>query len=220
MKLMRVLVPFRNQNKVEPYLAALRAAEIEPVAFLTDKPTSLDGVVGILFTGGTDINPQRYGQELQPETEEPDDERDLVELDLLGKAIQNDLPVLAICRGVQLLNVYHGGTLIQHLGSARHRPELEDRSKPAHEVIVEPTTILADAVSSSRLAVNSRHHQAVGAVGAGLRVSARDTDDGIIEGLERTDKRFVVGVQWHPEDQVFTQPAQLRLFQAFGKALV
>jgi putative glutamine amidotransferase len=216
---MRVLVPFRNQNKAKPYLVALRAAEIEPVPFVTDTPGSLDSVAGILFTGGTDINPERYGQELQPETEAPDDERDLVELDLLDKAIQNDLPVLAICRGVQLLNVYHGGTLIQHLGSVRHRPEFEDRAKPAHEVTVEPATMLADAVSSTRLAVNSRHHQAVGVIGAGLRVSARDAEDGTIEGLERTDRRFVVGVQWHPEDQVFTQPAQLRLFEAFGKAL-
>jgi putative glutamine amidotransferase len=179
----------------------------------------MDGYVGLLLTGGTDINPTRYGEEAQRDTEPPDDERDECEWALLDQAVEHDLPVLAICRGHQLLNVYHGGTLIQHVPSGRHAQRPADKSTPAHEVTVEPGTLLAFLTGTDRLRVNSRHHQAVDRIGAGLRVSAKDPEDGMIEALERSDRRFVVAVQWHPEDQVAHYPEQLKLFRAFANAL-
>jgi putative glutamine amidotransferase len=211
------MVPFRDSKKVRPYLEALRAAGAEPVPCLTDKPVELDGIDGLLLMGGTDVNPARYGEERLPETDEPDDERDEIELEAITRAIEKDLPILAICRGLQILNVYHGGTLAQHLGS-RHVVRSEDKGQPVHEVEVERGTALADAVGTNRVHVNSRHHQAVANIGAGLQVTARDPEDGTIEGLERADKRFVVAVQWHPEDQV-NQPEQMRLFERFVQEL-
>ena len=215
----RVVVPFRNSKKVKPYLEALQAAGAAPAPFLTDRPIEFDGGAGLLLMGGTDVNPIRYGQEPVPETDEPDDERDEIELEAINHAIEKDLPILAICRGLQLLNVYHGGTLTQHLGSPRHDVEADDKGKPVHEVEIEQGTALADAVGVSRVQVNSRHHQAVATVGATLQVSAREPQEGVVEGLERADKRFVVAVQWHPEDQVLRQPEQLRLFQRFVREL-
>jgi putative glutamine amidotransferase len=215
----RVLVPFRNAGKVQPYLEALRGAGIEPHGYLTEGMANLDGYGGLLLTGGTDVNPSFYGEEPRPETDVPDNERDEVELDLIEQAIAREVPLLAICRGLQLLNVSLGGTLIQHLGSVLHDPELEDRSKPAHHVEVRPDSLLFKSVGATRLAVNSRHHQAVSKVGEGLRISARDTEQGTVEGLEHTSKRFILAVQWHPEDQVVNQPAQRRLFQSFADAV-
>jgi putative glutamine amidotransferase len=217
-----VVIPFRDSKKAQPYMDALRLAGADPVPLLTDKPIHFDGAAGLLLMGGTDVNPLRYGQQPLKETDKPDDERDEIELQAIEHAIQNDLPVLAICRGLQLLNVYHGGTLTQHLHSLHHHPPLErdDKSKPVHEVEIERGTVLASAMGLHSVQVNSRHHQAVAAIGAGLQVSARDPQDGVIEGFERADKRFVVGVQWHPEDQVARQPEQLRLFQQFVKSLI
>jgi putative glutamine amidotransferase len=129
------------------------------------------------------------------------------------------MPILAICRGMQLLNVQHGGTLIQHLGSARHDPELRDRSEPAHRVTVEANTLLARALGTTTVEVNSRHHQAVARVGERLRVVARDAEDGTIEGMERPDKRYVLAVQWHPEDQASRYIEHRRLFRSFAGAV-
>jgi putative glutamine amidotransferase len=125
--------------------------------------------------------------------------------------------VLAICRGLQLFNVFHqGGTLLQHLDG--HTIISPDPSEPAHAVVQEPGSRLASILGPGPVDVNSRHHQAVEQVGHGLRVTSRSTD-GIVEGLERPDLRFAVAVQWHPEDQVCRFPAQHRLFEAFAAAL-
>lgn len=211
----RILVPYRHVSKVTPYAEALRAAGLDPVLFETNQPGSLDGVAGLLLTGGTDIDPERYGQQAVPETDAPDRERDAVEADLLDEAIQRDMPVLAICRGMQLMNVCFGGTLIQHLGSAVHKPNTTDRTQPAHRISIKEGSLLARIMGVVEAQVNSRHHQAVGEIGSSLRVCA--TEDGVVEGLERPDKSFVLGVQWHPEDQI-RQPEQLRLFSSLGGA--
>jgi gamma-glutamyl-gamma-aminobutyrate hydrolase PuuD len=171
--------------------------------------------------GGTDVNPRTYGEEAVPETDAPDDERDAVEFEVLQAALEKDVAVLAICRGLQLLNIFHGGTLVQHLSSERHDPEFADSDKvsAAHEVSINPDSLLAKIVGRNTLEVNSRHHQAVKELGRGLHITARDTEDGTVEGLERRDKRFVVAVQWHPEDQCVRYPEQLKLFQGFADAL-
>jgi putative glutamine amidotransferase len=214
----RVLIPFRHASKVQAYQKAVCAAGLEAVPVLTSDTVSLDGFGGLLLMGGTDVNPARYGKPTQPETEQSDDERDAIELELIDEAIRKDLPLFAICRGLQILNVYHGGTLIQHLSDlAQHDPEIEDKAAPAHEISIAPDTLLAQITGAERWKVNSRHHQAADTIGAGLRVSAR-ADDGTIEGLERADKNFVVAVQWHPEDQVVGDPEQLKLFRRFAEA--
>jgi gamma-glutamyl-gamma-aminobutyrate hydrolase PuuD len=214
----RILVPFRKPDRIKPYLEAAELAGLEPIPFPTDAPGSLDNVDGLLLTGGTDVDPARYGQTRLPETEEPDQERDEIELQLLDEAIERDLPILAICRGFQLLNVHQGGTLIQHIASGKHRVKTRDKGEPAHEVEVAPGSKLASIMSASRVAVNSRHHQAVDRVGANLQVVGRSVEDGIVEALERPGKRFVVAVQWHPENQVQRFAQQMALFQALRVA--
>lgn len=214
----RVLVPFRQSDRIQPYLDAVQLAGLEPVPFVTEMPGHLDGVAGLVLTGGTDVDPSRYGQERGPETELPDPERDEIELELLEQAIQRDLPVLAICRGFQLLNVHQGGTLLQHIESGLHRVTSKDKGERAHEVDIQEDSMLHSILGASRVAVNSRHHQAVDRVGANLQVSGRSVDDSIVEALEYPGKRFVVGVQWHPENQVWRNPEQLRLFEALRNA--
>jgi gamma-glutamyl-gamma-aminobutyrate hydrolase PuuD len=216
----RVLIPYRHERKVKPYDEAARAGGVEPVPILTTGAVSLEGFAGLLLMGGTDVNPKRYGEAAHAETDRPDDERDGVELELIREAIEKDLPIFAICRGLQILNVYHGGTLIQHVSSAeRHAKSGGDATLPAHDVTIEPGSLLADIAGASCWQVNSRHHQAAAQIGTELRVSARDSEDGTVEALERPDKRFVVAVQWHPEDQVFADPEQLKLFRRFAEAL-
>ena len=212
---------YEDVKKAGPYADALRLVGLEPVLLSPDEPWSLKGLDGLVITGGRDIDPQRYGQERAPETQEPNPSRDRMEIGLLGEALDRDLPVLAICRGHQLLNIYHGGTLIQHLVGDPHRtvPRLADPSTPLHEVSVAPDTKLAAAVGAGKHPVNSRHHQAVDKLGTNLCVSAKSVKDGIVEGLERPDKAFAVGVQWHPEDQVRADETQLKLFRAFAEAV-
>jgi putative glutamine amidotransferase len=215
----QVLLPFRYFKKAKAYEAAAHVGGMEPLPVSVDDPMPLDRAAGLLLIGGTDVNPKCYGAAAESETNAPDDDRDRVELELIHAAIERDLPILAICRGLQILNVYHGGTLTQHLGSARHYPEKDDHSGAAHEIQFSSGSRLAKIAGAPRWQVNSRHHQAVARVGGGLNVSARDSEDGVIEGLERGDKRFVVAVQWHPEDQIARYPEQLRLFQSFAAAL-
>ena len=217
--LKQVLLPFRHLKKAKAYETALRAGGMEPLPVSVDDPMPFDRAAGLLLMGGTDVNPKRYNSDAEPETDPPDDARDQVELDLIHAALERDLPIVAICRGLQILNVYHGGTLIQHLGAARHDPEKDDHSGPAHEIEFSPGSRLAQIAGVARWQVNSRHHQAVARVGDNLHVSARDPEDGVVEGLERRDKRFVVAVQWHPEDQIVRRPEQIRLFQSFAAAL-
>jgi gamma-glutamyl-gamma-aminobutyrate hydrolase PuuD len=211
---------FRYSHKAEPYAEALRQAGIEPVLISSGQPRSLAGLQGLLLSGGTDLNPARYGATPHPGNEAPDDARDELETRLLAEAVAAGLPVLAICRGMQLFNVAHGGTLIQHLeNSAAHVVCGDDPALPAHQILVEPDTRLAAILGEGAHAVNSRHHQAVERVGAGLRVTARSTPDGVIEALERSDRRFALAVQWHPEDQARQDATQKKLFEAFAAAL-
>jgi putative glutamine amidotransferase len=204
-----------------PYEKALLDAGIQPVLIVpgADIPTD---VAGLVLMGGTDVNPALYGETRLTETENPDDARDALECALIGDFLRRDLPLLAICRGIQILNVQHGGSLVQHLDStARHRVKTpEDPGSPAHKVEVVPGTRLA-AIAGEPLTldVNSRHHQAIGRLGERLRVSARDPEDGTIEAVERPDRRFVIGVQWHPENQSPADERQAKLFRAFAEAM-
>ncbi len=211
---------FRERHKAEPYAEALRAAGVEPVLLSPDAPGDFSGLQGLVLSGGTDLNPSLYFAAPDAANEAPDDARDEMELGLLHHALAADLPVLAICRGMQLFNVAHGGTLIQDLeNTVLHVVRGQDPGQPAHGVVVEPGTRLAEILGEGVHAVNSRHHQAVGRVGAGLRVAARSTPDSVIEALERDDRRFALAVQWHPEDQAQRDAEQRKLFEAFAAAL-
>jgi putative glutamine amidotransferase len=208
-------------NHSAPYEDALRTAGAEPVLIRPGESIPRD-ISGLLLMGGADINPALYNQTRVRESEMAEDARDELECRLIATFVESDRPVLAICRGMQILNVQHGGSLIQHLEtSSKHRPRgLEDKSAAVHKVHLARGTKLARILGEPEgVEVNSRHHQAVDRVGLGLVVSARDPEDGTIEGVERPDKRFVIAVQWHPENQAPRDQRQAAIFHAFTAAL-
>jgi gamma-glutamyl-gamma-aminobutyrate hydrolase PuuD len=161
---------------------------------------TLDSLDAIIFSGGSDLDPAHYGAEAHPETFGIHEERDRAELELMKAALERDMPVLGVCRGIQVLNVARGGNLIQHLPDIvgheghKHDPPGEFID---HDVAIEADTTLA-RILGDRHPVKSHHHQGLDAVGEGLRVSAR-AEDGSIEGVEDPQRRFAVGVLWHPE---------------------
>src|SRR5919198_2309406 len=161
---------------------------------------TLELVDGIIFSGGGDLDPARYGPEPHPETDTPRQERDEAELTLLTAALERDMPVLAVCRGSQVLNVALGGDLVQHLPDELGHDE--HRHKPGqfadHEVDVKPDSRLGSSLGY-RAPVKSHHHQGYGRLGRGL-VEVAWADDGTVEGLEDPTKRFALGVLWHPEE--------------------
>jgi putative glutamine amidotransferase len=211
-----VVVPAR-------YIHALRqagAAEGIVVPASTDGHdlgAMLDRFDGVLLLGGGDLEPATYGQDLGGEVHGINSERDSYELDLCRAAIERGMPVLAICRGHQVLNVALGGTLDQHItgrdGLLGHGlPGIESGAE-MHEVDIEPESRMAAAMGTTRATVSSHHHQAIDQVGDGLNVVALSAD-GIVEGVELADPDagWVVGAQWHPEDTAPDDPAQQGLF--------
>ena len=196
---------------MDEYREALRVAGISyrEVVAGQDAP---EAVVarhgGVMLLGGGDVDPALYGEDKHPTTVVVPAPRDEYEIALVQAAIARDLPLFAICRGIQLLNVALGGSLVQDIPSQvqqalDHRPDGAP-STIAHYVEVMPETRLAGLVAAELerdgfCAVNSRHHQAINALGDGLRVSARSVD-GVIEAVERPASRFCVAVQWHPEN--------------------
>jgi len=169
----------------------------------------LDAVDGLIITGGKDVDARLYGQEPHPENDAPRPDRDAWEIALVRAALERDLPFLGICRGLQVLNVALGGTLIQHLpdviGSTRYSyGNATFADNPVHTV---PGTRIAGMLGPE-LTVKSYHHQALDRVADGLTVSARG-DDGVVQAVEIDGARFGVAVQWHPEES----PDDLRLFE-------
>jgi gamma-glutamyl-gamma-aminobutyrate hydrolase PuuD len=214
------LVVYREESEVGPYLKALQAAGVTVVPARADAVPALSGFDGLVLTGGTDVDPALYSETRQPDTEEPDRERDDVESALLSAALETDLPVLAICRGFQLMNVLHGGSLVQHLiSSDHHRRRGGDRALPVHDISIVPGSMLYSIAAAREWRVNSRHHQGIKILGRGLMASATDPFDGLVEAMERPDKYFVLGVQWHPENQALVDSGQLRIFERFGAAM-
>jgi putative glutamine amidotransferase len=165
---------------------------------------TLDALDGLIFSGGSDLDPALYGQEAHPETTGIVPERDSAELVLLRAALDRDLPVLAICRGSEVLNVVRGGDLVQHLpdvvGDEKHKHT--PGTFADHDVEIEAGSrlgsVLGGSVLGARVPVKSHHHQGIGRIGEGLRVAAH-ADDGTPEALEDPSRRFTVGVLWHPE---------------------
>jgi putative glutamine amidotransferase len=211
----RVGVPFRVASKLPPYENALRLVGLEPVCFTPETPARLEDLDGLLLAGGTDVDPELYGEDRDPVTDEPDKVRDRVELELLRDALNRDMPVLAICRGMQLFNVFHGGTLVQDL--PRPHCHRQPGVLSAHTVSVCDESRLRRILGAGPFDVNSRHHQAVKRVAQGLIVAAV-AEDGVVEAIERPGARFAIAVQWHPEDRVNQWPCDRKLFEAFAES--
>ena len=182
----------------------------------------LDNCDGLMLSGGTDVDPKIFGEVPHTALGRVDPPRDPFEITLAREAVRRDMPILGICRGLQVLNVALGGTLIQDIPSdvpdaATHETG-ENRVEIAHEVTIEAGSKLASLLSTTRVGVNSFHHQAAKRLGDGLIRSALCPDDGIIEGLEMPDRDFVVAVQWHPENFWKTSPVFDGLFSGFVEA--
>jgi putative glutamine amidotransferase len=205
-------------RKAGPYVEALRAAGLDVDTFTPgERPASLSGFKGLVLGGGSDIDPKYYG-EPNRHAQDPSRDRDEMELDLLRQACQLDIPVLGICRGLQLINVAYHGTLDQHIGD-HHRGDTHMggvRKQAEHTVDIVEGTLLRVIAGTASYRVVSRHHQAIKALGAGLRVSA-SSPDGIKEAVEDPERAFLLGVQWHPEENMQT-PEDLSLFRAFARA--
>jgi putative glutamine amidotransferase len=178
---------------------------------------------GLVLTGGGDIEPARFGQTPHPKTDLVSGERDALELELVDRALRDDVPLFAICRGLQVLNVALGGSLHQHVpdvaGEAIEHAQKERRQVSTHDVKLQAEGTRLGAIAGvSELRVNSMHHQAVDRLGRDLRDVAWAPDN-VIEALEHADRRrWVLAVQWHPEELVGHDPAARALFSAIVEA--
>ena len=197
-------------SKLPDYLSSVAQAGAEPrVLEFSDSPGDvLETIDGLLLTGGGDVDPAIYGAARHAAVHDAEEGRDRFEIDLARQAIARDVPILAICRGAQVLNVAAGGTLVQDIPSEIASDLSHSVERPAdaiaHDIHVEPGSRLAHTLGhaidgSGRCRVNSRHHQSVGRLGEALVVSARAAD-GMVEAIERPDATFCIGVQWHPEN--------------------
>jgi putative glutamine amidotransferase len=158
----------------------------------------LDLLDGLVLAGGSDVDPASYGARPHPETRGARPDRDRFELALAHRALERDLPLLGICRGMQVLNVARGGTLVQHIDADRHRHT--PGAFGDHEVLLEPGSLAARAAGAERITAKSHHHQGVDELGEGLAVSGRSPEDEVVEALEDPGRRFALGVLWHPEE--------------------
>ena len=216
-------------RKLEDYRQAILHVGGEPRVLDPSMPIeqALAGIDGLMLTGGDDVAPSRYGEEAHPTVVEAEAGRDEFEIGLINSARARQLPILAICRGVQMLNVACGGTLIQDIPSQLTGALTHSLPVPpnlayslAHEVWVEKDSLLSklmrERLADDTCEVNSRHHQAVKDVARGFRVSAT-APDGVIEAIEDPAAAFCLGVQWHPEN--FFRTGEFRsLFEGFLEA--
>jgi len=237
----RIAIPVPTSTDVEynrrswaQYAAAIERSGAEPVEVpLNQQPAATAKLIaecqGILLPGsGADVNPQKYGAKTEPETNPADLARENVDELLLQDAHNMGKPILTICFGTQMLNVWRGGTLVQHLAPMPINHQAGRAVTVAHPTVIAPESLLGEIAKAEdpperdgflRLPVNSSHHQAIGIPGDGLRVSARSPEDGVIEAIEGTPEgvggNFVLGVQWHPERTFEESAASRALFRRF-----
>jgi len=233
----RIGVAGKDPAQLKNYLEAIEAAGGEPVPLLPDAGGSPEAILndldGLVLTGGKDIDPELYGQSLREGLDvDVDRPRDRLEIPLARRALECDLPVLGICRGVQVLNVAAGGTLYQDItlvgiarGSHNQRTATPQPPEDAavHEVTVTPGSQVAEILGETRIGVNTFHHQVIERPAPRFSVVARSVEprgDGVIEAVEVAGRAFAVGVQWHPERMWRRVPACARLFAALVRAAV
>lgn len=204
------------------YAEAIQAAGGTPVFVPPMTPAAAAGLLsrldGLLLAGGGDIDPMLYGERPVRQVAQVEPARDATELLLAREAIKAGMPVLGVCRGLQVINVALGGTLIQDLPTQRRsdirHAQQAPRHQSTHTVTLEPGSVLGAISQEEELSVNSFHHQAVRELGAGLRACAW-APDGVVEGLEGEGGGFLVAVQWHPEELWESHPPSQRLFERF-----
>lgn len=227
----RIAIPLPHGADPEYALRAIpqyeRAVELsggEPVRIPLDRPPAevmrlIERCDAVLLPGSkADVDPAKFGAEKHPKTEAADTKRDTVDELLLQDAYNMRKPVLGICYGLQILNVYRSGTLLQHIESPVNH-EAGRQVPVAHQVTVDPDSKLARIVGSGTIPANSSHHQSAEVVGDGLKIVARCPNDGIIEGVEGTSPdHFVLAVQWHPERSFDHDEHSRALFEALVEA--
>lgn len=205
------------------YLNAIRHFGGIPVILPVDGTTEewallLDQCSGVIFSGGNDLDPALYGEEKLNDTVVPAPERDANELKILEMALARELPILGICRGIQLLNVYFGGTLYQDIPTQFPTQERHQMDKPyirtSHQCLLEPGSPLHTLLGCDAIGVNSHHHQCVKDAAPGFAVMGR-CPDGVVEAMWHTGKPFLWAVQWHPEKIWHIEPSSAKLFEAF-----
>lgn len=209
----------------EAYVNAARAAGLAPLVLPPvapdELPSMLDAVSGVIITGGEDIDPSEYRAKPHPQAGPPHTQRDKCEIALAREARARGIPTLAICRGIQAVNVAFGGTLVQDIPSERpsdiNHEQPKERATRLHAVSILPGSKLAAAIGASEIEVNSSHHQSIDSLAPGLRLTAH-APDGIAEGAEWAgDDWWMLGVQWHPEELVDDAKSWDRgLFTAFA----
>jgi putative glutamine amidotransferase len=208
------------------YSRAVLACNGSPVLIpAAQNPDSLKTILGrlqgLILSGGPDVHPRYYHEPPSPQLGDIDETLDKMELEAARLANNIDLPILAICRGIQILNVALGGSLYQDILSQAktniHHAPNADKKTHTHEVIIEPDTRLSQILNRNKIWVNSKHHQAVKDLAPSLKLAAR-ADDGIIEAVENYSKRFMLGVQWHPEGTWEDDACAKQLFDAFIQA--
>ena len=216
--------PEYAERAIPQYEHAVELSGGEPVRIPLDRTPAdvmklIERCDGVLLPGSkADVDPAKFGAEKHPKTEPADAKRDTVDELLLQDGYNMRKPVLGICYGLQILNVYRSGTLLQHIESAVNH-EAGRKVLVAHKVEVEPGSRLAEIVGSGAVPTNSSHHQSAELIGDGLRVVARCPEDGIIEGLEGTSPdHFVLAVQWHPERSFDEDKRSRAIFSALVEA--
>lgn len=205
--------------------AILTAGGLPVILPCTSDPRVLQSIVesfdAFLVPGGHDVDPFYYGERRNSDSGETAPERDMMELASVPLIVRADKPLLGVCRGNQVINVALGGSLFQDIHTANPDAIVHNQEPPyykmAHEVAIEEGSLLHRSVGATRIVTNSIHHQAVNRLGDGLVVNARATD-GTVEGIEMPGKRFVMGIQWHPEYLWRTDRGEMGIFQAFVDA--
>jgi len=197
-------------DDLELYRKALEAngaivVDIPQPNDINQLPAMLDGIDGILLPGGIDVDPKFYDEERRPKLEKTDESLDEFEFGMLEYALKHDVPVLAICRGIQVVNVHFGGSLYQDIPSqcknphpVTHRYPKDSKEVPEHPIRIAKDSVMYELFGAERFVVNTHHHQAIKALAPGFRATAW-SDDGLIEAIEHVGKPFILGLQCHPE---------------------